>query len=294
MTAATTTTCGWRHEDGVLRKGAVQGPLQVRGQQVVRPSPWTFAHVDCALLLIFVSEGQQAEKRGHLSTDISGFFVGCGRTTQTAAQRRDCGHVAAMEGGAEGRRDVLTCRELPAVSTIVLRCQQERALGRLKELLRARRLRTLTQAPDDRAEYEATSEAVIELCYALGCGVIPCATPRWWVKRRTGGTWEDLGQCDDATDDYFQDKLRMSLRVFREIAEACAPHLQRRVTFYREPLQPNQIVAYALYRWASGETYESSTCNFGIGRASGLNAVCDVIASLLRVFGENRMAYRGS
>ncbi|GBG66259.1 hypothetical protein CBR_g57860 [Chara braunii] len=174
-----------------------------------------------------------------------------------------------MEGRAAARRDVLSHGELQAVaaavSTIVLRCQQERALGRLKEHLRARRRRTLTQDPHDGAEFVATSEAVVQLCYALGCGVIPRATPRWWVKRRTGGTWEDLRLCDDATDDYFRDKLRMSPRVFREIAEACAPHLQR---------------------WASGETYESSTCNFGIGRASGLIAVRDVTAALLRVFGD--------
>ncbi|GBG68319.1 hypothetical protein CBR_g2864 [Chara braunii] len=103
------------------------------------------------------------------------------------------------------------------------------------------------------------------------------------MKHRTGGTWEDLRQCDDVTDDYFQEKLRMSPRVFREIAEACAPHLQRRVTFYREPLQADQIVLYALYGWAIGKTYESSTCNFGIGRASGLVAIRDVAAALLRV-----------
>ncbi|GBG84345.1 hypothetical protein CBR_g38316 [Chara braunii] len=195
-----------------------------------------------------------------------------------------------MEGDAAARRDALSHGELQAVaaavSTIVLRCQQERALGRLKEHLRARRRRTLMQDPHDGAEFVATSEAVVQLCYALGCGVIPRATPRCWVKRRTGGTWEDLRLCDDATDDYFRDKLRMSPRVFREIAEACAPHLQRQVTFYREPLQPDQIVAYALYRWASRETYESSTCNFGIGRASGLIAIHDVTAALLRVFGD--------
>ncbi|GBG65484.1 hypothetical protein CBR_g51079 [Chara braunii] len=115
---------------------------------------------------------------------------------------------------------------------------------------------------------------------------MPRETPRWWIKRRTGGTWEDLRQCDDTTDDYFWEKLRMSPRVFQEITEACAPHLQRRVTFYREPLQPDQIVAYTLYRWASGETYESGTCNFGVGRASGLVAVRDVTAVLLRVYAD--------
>ncbi|GBG62699.1 hypothetical protein CBR_g31716 [Chara braunii] len=78
----------------------------------------------------------------------------------------------------------------------------------------------------------------------------------------------------------------MSPQVFQEIAEVCVPHLQRQVTFYREPLQPDQIVAYALYRWASGETYQSSTCNFGIGRASRLIVVHDMTATLLRVFGD--------
>ncbi|GBG91502.1 hypothetical protein CBR_g52458 [Chara braunii] len=208
----------------------------------------------------------------------------------TAAARRVRVQVAAMEGSGEGGRAVLTPLELqavaPAVSTVVLRCQQERALGRLKEQLRTRRRRTLMQAPNDGPDYVATSKVVVQLCYALGCGVIPRATSRWWMKRRTGGTWEDLRQCDDATDEYFREKLRMSPRVFSEIVEACAPHLQRSVTFYREPLQPNQIAAYTLYRWASGETYRNITCNFGIGRASGLVAVRDITAALLRVYGE--------
>ncbi|GBG63085.1 hypothetical protein CBR_g36570 [Chara braunii] len=38
--------------------------------------------------------------------------------------------------------------------------------------------------------------------------------------------------------------------------------------------------------WASGGTYESSTCNFGIGGASGLVVVRDVTAALLLVYGE--------
>ncbi|GBG67320.1 hypothetical protein CBR_g459 [Chara braunii] len=156
-----------------------------------------------------------------------------------------------MEGGAEGKHDPLSHGELQAVatavSTIVLRCQQERALGRLKDQLCARRRRKLTQDPFDGADYVAMSEAVVQLCYALGCGVIPRATPRWWVKRRTGGMWEDLSQCDDATNDYFRDKLLMSPRVFKETRRRVRL-IQQRVTFYGEPLQPDQILAYALYR----------------------------------------------
>ncbi|GBG75078.1 hypothetical protein CBR_g19591 [Chara braunii] len=116
--------------------------------------------------------------------------------------------------------------------------------------------------------------------------VLPQATSRWWMKRRTGGAWEDLKQCDNAMGEYFREKLCMSPRVFREIAEALSPHLQTRVTFYREPLKPDHIIAYALYRWALGETYESSTCNFRIVRASGLLAIRDVTATLLTVYRE--------
>ncbi|GBG91661.1 hypothetical protein CBR_g52697 [Chara braunii] len=284
---------------GRRRRAAEKGPVAAeatsRGfphllpQRVVLPSlrkraRWRRRPRRLRVALRVRARGCERRKGAIFSTDVFGTIVRRGRTRQTTAERR------AMEGGAAARRDALSHGELQAVaaavSTIVLRCQQERALGRLKEHLRARRRRTLTQDPHDGAEFVATSEAVVHLCYALGCRVIPRATPRWWVKRRTGGTWENLRLCDDATDDYFRDKLRMSPRVFREIAEACAPHLQRQVTLYREPLQPDQIVAYALYRWASGEMYESSTCNFGIGRASGLIAVHDVTATLLRVFGD--------
>ncbi|GBG73612.1 hypothetical protein CBR_g16955 [Chara braunii] len=100
------------------------------------------------------------------------------------------------------------------------------------------------------------------------------------MKRRIGGTWEDLRQCDNATADNFKDKLHIPPRVFREITEALSPFLERRVTFYREPLQPDHIVAYALYRWASGETYESETCSFDIDRSFGLVVVRDVTAAL--------------
>ncbi|GBG63965.1 hypothetical protein CBR_g39970 [Chara braunii] len=100
--------------------------------------------------------------------------------------------------------------------------------------------------------------------------------------RVAAGSWQDLEQggekCGDCSsvggghvmshrenDDAFEDES---------------------VTFYRVPLQPDHIIAYALYRWASGETYESSMSSFGIGRASGLIAVEDVTRALLRVYSD--------
>ncbi|GBG69200.1 hypothetical protein CBR_g3899 [Chara braunii] len=166
-----------------------------------------------------------------------------------------------------------------AMSVVLFRCQLERGEGRMRAAIRARRKRTLQSPSVGGDDSAAICDAVLQVCYAMGCGAFPRATPRWWMKRRTGGTWEDLRLCDDATADYFREKLRMSPRVFQEITKALSPFLERRVTFYREPLQPDQIVAYALYRWVSGETYESGTCSFGIGRSSGLVAVRDVTAT---------------
>ncbi|GBG60094.1 hypothetical protein CBR_g425 [Chara braunii] len=195
---------------------------------------------------------------------------------------------ARMEGCDGGGRAVLSRTERTAVAAaavaVVRRYKAERAAGRMKAVLSRRQHRLLLQRVLDAPDCITTSEAVVQLCAAIGSGVLPRATPRWWMRRRTGGTWEDLRVCDDTTDDYFREKLRMSRRVFMEITEACAPHLQRQVTFYREPLQPDQIVAYALYRWATGESYDNSTSSFGIGRASEVRAVRDVTAALLRVY----------
>ncbi|GBG70871.1 hypothetical protein CBR_g8171 [Chara braunii] len=158
-----------------------------------------------------------------------------------------------MEGCDCDGRAVLSNAEKTAVAAaavaVVRRFQVERAAGRMKVKLSKRGQRILLQRVLDAPDCVTTSAAVLQLCFAIGCGVVPQTTPRWWMRQRTGGTWEDLRLCDDATDDYFREKLRMSRRVFIEISEACAPLLRRQVTFYRE-----QIVAYALYRisWPTG------------------------------------------
>ncbi|GBG92651.1 hypothetical protein CBR_g56616 [Chara braunii] len=197
---------------------------------------------------------------------------------------------AAMGNVANDDRSKLSTTERVAVAAtvtvVLMRCQMEGSAGRLKAQLRTRRRKAMQALPVVGLDTAAICNAVFQVCCTMGFGGMPRATPMWWVKRRTGGAWEDLQPADDATEEYFRDKLRMSPRVFREIMENLSPFLQRSVTFYREPFQPDHIVAYTLYRWTSGETYESSTCNVGIGRATGVVAVRDVIAVLLAVYRE--------
>ncbi|GBG63896.1 hypothetical protein CBR_g39677 [Chara braunii] len=116
--------------------------------------------------------------------------------------------------------------------------------------------------------------------------VLPRETPRWWIQRRNDGTWQDLIIDDDATDDYFHGKLRMTRGAFYDIVAACTPFLQRSLTHYRTPLLSEQLVAFALYRWASGETFESATSSFGMGRSSGIKVVRDVTNAILSAYSD--------
>ncbi|GBG91207.1 hypothetical protein CBR_g52089 [Chara braunii] len=147
-----------------------------------------------------------------------------------------------------------------------------------------RREAAIAQALMDVHSSPGLWDAPVLLWDAIMASVMPRKTPRWWVKRRTGGTWRDLTIAHDATDEYCHDKLQMAGTVFNDIVAACCPFLHCTLTHYREPLQPDHIVACALYRWASGETFESSTPPFGIGRCSGIKAVQDVTTAILAAY----------
>ncbi|GBG63733.1 hypothetical protein CBR_g39276 [Chara braunii] len=171
-----------------------------------------------------------------------------------------------------------------AVSTIVLKTMNEMSSLSRDVAKQLRKRRALLQSVAEAADCVATCEAVVQLCAALSSGVFPRQTPRWWIKRRTGGTWEDLRQSDDATDEYYRQKLRMSMAMCKQIVAALAAFVEKKVTHYRTPLPAEQVIAFALYRWASGETYESGTSAFGIDRATGLQVVRDVTSALLRAY----------
>ncbi|GBG83765.1 hypothetical protein CBR_g37566 [Chara braunii] len=72
--------------------------------------------------------------------------------------------------------------------------------------------------------------------------------------------------------------------VATQIVASCAAYVEKKVTHYRMPFSVEQVIAFALYRWATGETYESGTSAFGIGRAIGLQAVRDVTSALLQAY----------
>ncbi|GBG86526.1 hypothetical protein CBR_g41589 [Chara braunii] len=107
-----------------------------------------------------------------------------------------------------------------AVTAVVVNTMGDKESSSCDMLMRLRQRRALLQSVAEAPDCTATCEAVVQLCVALTSGVFPQQTPRWWIKRRTGGTWEDLLLRDDATDEYFRQKLRMSTTRWRRM-EVC-------------------------------------------------------------------------
>ncbi|GBG88999.1 hypothetical protein CBR_g48609 [Chara braunii] len=82
-----------------------------------------------------------------------------------------------------------------------------------------RLMQQVMEAPD----CMSFSESIVQFCCAMASGAIPPAIPRWWMRRRTGGAWEDLWKMDDAAEVYYKENLQMSPRVFRENSRGVVP-----------------------------------------------------------------------
>ncbi|GBG60694.1 hypothetical protein CBR_g12430 [Chara braunii] len=209
-------------------------------------------------------------------------FGGCGRRHAVGAERFP---EMDVRGSGHGLREEEIDAVAMAVTVVVVNTMGGMSSSSNDMLMQLRKRRALLQRIAEALDCVATCEAVVQLCAALSSGVFPRQTPRWWIKRWTGRTWEDLRLCDNATDEYYRQKLRMSMAMFRKIVVACAAYVEKKVTHYRMPLLVEQVIAFALYyRWASGESYESGTSAFGIGTATGLQAVHDVTSTLLQAY----------
>ncbi|GBG92622.1 hypothetical protein CBR_g56527 [Chara braunii] len=190
---------------------------------------------------------------------------------------KDIQFSCVVADGSEPRRRELSQREKRLVVTALLavstHLQHTAALRRSSARRAGVSEAIATHAMADSNSSAKVWDAPFLMANAIVSGGLPRETPQWWIRRRTGGTWQDLIIDDDATDDYFHEKLRMTRGAFYGIVASCTPFLQRSLTHYRTPLMPEQLVVFALYRWASGETFDSATSTFGMGRSSGIKAM---------------------
>ncbi|GBG65398.1 hypothetical protein CBR_g50759 [Chara braunii] len=138
-----------------------------------------------------------------------------GATTALAGERMvgACAlQVLMMERELQSGAKTLTTLErntvVAAVSVVAMRYRIERTTTHLRIRLSVRRQRHLMQQVMDAPDCVSLSESIMGFYCAMASGVIPRATPRLWMKRRMGWTWEDLRQVDDAAEGYYKEKLR--------------------------------------------------------------------------------------
>ncbi|GBG82643.1 hypothetical protein CBR_g35009 [Chara braunii] len=153
-----------------------------------------------------------------------------------------------VRGRGQGLRDDEIEAVAMAVTAVVVNTMRGVPSSSRDTLAELRKRRALLQRIGEAPDCVATCQAVIQLCAALSSGVFPRETPRW------------------------------------QIVAACAAYVEKKVTHDRMPFPVEQVIAFALYRWASGETYESGTSAFGIKRETGLQAVRDVTSALLQAY----------
>ncbi|GBG74541.1 hypothetical protein CBR_g18951 [Chara braunii] len=92
-----------------------------------------------------------------------------------------------MNGGPG--RDTLSKAERTAVAAVVnailFQCQLQRGERRMRAAIRARRKRTLQSTNLEGEDSGAICDAVLQVCYPMGCGAFPRATPKWWASGET-------------------------------------------------------------------------------------------------------------
>ncbi|GBG87594.1 hypothetical protein CBR_g45746 [Chara braunii] len=166
-----------------------------------------------------------------------------------------CGRRHAVDAERLSQMDVRGCghglheEEIDAVAmavtAVVLNTMSNMSSSSRDMVMQLRKRRALLQSVAEAPDCVATCEAVVQLCAALSTGVFSRQTPH-----------------------------RSRVRHY----------VEKKVTHYRMPLPVEQVIAFTLYRWASGETYESGTSAFGIGRATRLQAVRNVTSALLQAY----------
>ncbi|GBG71988.1 hypothetical protein CBR_g10927 [Chara braunii] len=106
-----------------------------------------------------------------------------------------------------------------------------------------------------------------------------------WVLDRHGGTWKDLQKVGEAHDKVFVRFCRLPQPLFYEVAQRIAPHIQRKLTNWRQLIPVAQKFACALIRWATGGYYRQTSHEMGMGLASELRSNEDVADALIKEYG---------
>lgn len=105
---------------------------------------------------------------------------------------------------------------------------------------------------------------------------------RMWRRERPQGPVFWTNVLNNFDDDEWRSHFRMSRGTFDFVLGLLEPHLRRKTTNWRQPLEPRRRLAVALWWYATPCEYRSISCIFGIGVATVCVLVRQVTAALKR------------
>lgn len=104
---------------------------------------------------------------------------------------------------------------------------------------------------------------------------------RVWVRRRgpEPGFWSSAKLFDE---DQWKAQFRVSRATFAYLLDHVGPHIRRRATNFRRPIEPPRRLAIALWWFARAGEYRTLAGVFGVGVATACNIVRQVTRVILR------------
>ena len=95
---------------------------------------------------------------------------------------------------------------------------------------------------------------------------------QFWFETLLGGSFDE---------EWWKENFSISRNTFRFIARLVGPDLAKEDTNMCKALSVENRIAVALWRWATGDTYRSTSLQFGVGRTTALKAkkeFCKILA----------------
>ena len=114
---------------------------------------------------------------------------------------------------------------------------------------------------------------------------------REWIKRREElGAYHTLFRELAAEDTLgFGEYMRMPHAKFLELVEVVGPLLTKQETHMKTSIAPNERLALAIRYLATGETFQSLSFQFRIGKSAVSQIVMEVCGAIYQVLGRQHL-----
>ena len=130
----------------------------------------------------------------------------------------------------------------------------------------------------------AVLAAVTSLQLALGGSALPQPRGegrRWWTKPRAACRWDTDAQVMD--DAEFRSHFRMCWDTFYAVCDLLRDRIERQDTRLRNAIHFEKVVAMALWRLATGDSFRSIAIKFGTSKSVVQDATHRVAAALCAI-----------